>query len=185
MTYNTWATPRWLFEQLSREHGPFDLDAAAERWSACCPRYLVPPLDPDADRAAGIDALALDDWPGRRIWLNPPYGPYLGRFLERAAREAAKGKVVVALVPSRTDTTWWHDVVLRHAHQVRFIRGRLSFVPPPYATLSLRRNRPVFNSAVVEFTRQGPPARRCPVIGDSIDAGRNHKARNVAVGAGG
>ena len=31
------------------------------------------------------------------------------------------------LVPARTDTAWWHDWIVGHATEVRFIRGRLRF----------------------------------------------------------
>ncbi len=30
-------------------------------------------------------------------------------------------------MPARTDTAWWHDWVVGHATEVRFIRGRLKF----------------------------------------------------------
>lgn len=35
-------------------------------------------------------------------------------------------EIVVALIPSRTDTRWWHDYVML-ADEIRFIRGRLHF----------------------------------------------------------
>lgn len=31
----------------------------------------------------------------------------------------------MCLVPSRTDTSWWHETCIQH--EVRFIRGRLKF----------------------------------------------------------
>ncbi len=36
------------------------------------------------------------------------------------------GKTVVFLIPSRTDTRWWHDYVMQ-ADEIRFLRGRLKF----------------------------------------------------------
>jgi hypothetical protein len=33
----------------------------------------------------------------------------------------------VFLVPARTDTRWFHDVVLPNAREIRFLRGRLKF----------------------------------------------------------
>lgn len=33
---------------------------------------------------------------------------------------------VVALLPARTDTRWWHDCVMK-AKEIRFIKGRLRF----------------------------------------------------------
>ena len=37
------------------------------------------------------------------------------------------GGCVVCLVPSRTDTRWWHDNVMRYASGIRLIKGRLKF----------------------------------------------------------
>lgn len=41
--------------------------------------------------------------------------------------EATKpGTVVVLLIPSRTDTKYFHDYIL-HRSEIRFIKGRLKF----------------------------------------------------------
>lgn len=60
--------------------------------------------------------------------MNPPYGrgassprPWL---LKAASREAV---VTVALLPSRTDTVWFHDIVYSNADVLRFVKGRLYF----------------------------------------------------------
>lgn len=39
--------------------------------------------------------------------------------------ETTRGATVVCLVPSRTDTEWFHEYALRG--EIRFIRGRLKF----------------------------------------------------------
>jgi site-specific DNA-methyltransferase (adenine-specific) len=44
-------------------------------------------------------------------------------FLERA-REA---DVAVFLIPARTDTRWFHEIVMPYAKEIRFIKGRLKF----------------------------------------------------------
>jgi hypothetical protein len=66
-------------------------------------------------------------------WLNPPYSK-CREFIAKAAAEARKGCTVVCLVPSRTDTRWWHEHVWdaekhqpRPGVEVRFIKGRLKF----------------------------------------------------------
>ncbi len=59
--------------------------------------------------------------------MNPPCGRVIGDWLAKAYTESRKpGTVVVCLIPSRTDTKWWHEYVMRAA-EVRFIRGRLRF----------------------------------------------------------
>jgi hypothetical protein len=40
---------------------------------------------------------------------------------------AAEAEIAVYLIPARTDTRWFHDLVLPVASEVRFIKGRLKF----------------------------------------------------------
>jgi site-specific DNA-methyltransferase (adenine-specific) len=62
--------------------------------------------------------------PGTGVcWLNPPYGWPLA---SKAADAARGGATVVALVPARTDTRCWHDIVSQ-AKEVRYLQGRLKF----------------------------------------------------------
>lgn len=76
------------------------------------------------------DALGVLDWPGERIWLNPPYGKKLEPFVRRAAIEAAKGKLVVALIPFRCRAAWWHECVIGKASEVRCVRKSIKFIRP-------------------------------------------------------
>ena len=109
-----WVTPPEIFEPLMAEFN-FDLDAAADYETKRATRYLD-------------DALSLDDWPGERIWLNPPYGRKLEPFVRRASAEAAKGRTVVALIPFRCRAAWWHECVIGKAAEVRCIRKRPHFL---------------------------------------------------------
>src|SRR6185312_5787119 len=111
-----WMTPPEIFDPLMAEFD-FDLDAAADMETRKVPHYLD-------------DALNEPDWPGERIWLNPPYGRKLEPFVRRAALEAAKGKLVVALIPFRCRAAWWHEAVLGKADEVRCVRKRIKFVRP-------------------------------------------------------
>lgn len=65
------------------------------------------------------------DW-GDVTFCNPPYGTEIGKWVHKAYLEAQKGRTVVLLIPSRTDTRWWHDYVMK-ANEIRFVRGRLKF----------------------------------------------------------
>lgn len=120
-----WQTPDGLFMALDAEFR-FGLDVAATRQNA-----KVHPFFTKDD-----DAL-ICDWRvgerGRVCWMNPPYSQCRA-FIAKAAAEAARGCTVVALVPSRTDTRWWHEHVWdreRHAArpgvEVRFLKGRVTF----------------------------------------------------------
>ena len=126
-----WATPSTLFRMLNQEFH-FALDI--------CPMDGRRVDDSVLDFEG--DALGAADWGSGPVWMNPPYGKTIGRWIERAYREWLRGVTVVALVPARTDTSWWHDYCMRA--EVRFLRGRLKFDGP-------RAGRCPFPSAVVVF----------------------------------
>jgi len=109
-----WQTPPEIFDPLMAEFH-FDLDAAADHETKRAARYLT-------------DALDIEDWPGDRIWLNPPYGQKLAPFVAKAAYEAWKGRTIVALIPFRCRAAWWHENVLGRASEVRCIRKRPKFL---------------------------------------------------------
>ena len=111
-----WRTPRWLFDELN-ELCAFDLDAAAHPDNALCKQYLT-----EED-----DALETMVWPGDRVWLNPPYGRQVGKFVAEAKEQSQLyGKTVVVLIFARTDTRWWQDHAM-DASAIFLIRGRLKF----------------------------------------------------------
>lgn len=112
-----WQTPPEIFDPLMAEFD-FDLDAAADCVTTRVHSYI------------GGCALSRDDWPGDRIWLNPPYGRMLEPFVRRAADEADKGKLIVALIPFRCRAAWWHESVIGRASEVRCVRKRIKFIRP-------------------------------------------------------
>jgi site-specific DNA-methyltransferase (adenine-specific) len=97
-----WATPKELYDSLDSEF-QFNDDP--------CPLY----------GNGGLDR----DW-GTSTYCNPPYGRKICLWLEKALKESTQGKTVVCLIPSRTDTKWWHDYVMK-ASEIRFLKGRLKF----------------------------------------------------------
>jgi site-specific DNA-methyltransferase (adenine-specific) len=104
----TWKTPAATFEALDREFG-FT-------------------LDPCTVEQTDYDGL-LASWEGERVFVNPPYSQCLG-WIRKCYTEAPLAEVIVALVPSRTDTAWFHEYAL-HADELRFVRGRLKFDDGP------------------------------------------------------
>lgn len=110
-----WCTPPEVFKPLMEEFR-FDVDAAADRETTRLPLYLT-------------DSLNLIVWPGKRIWLNPPYGKKLEPFVRKAA-EQRSGRLIVALIPFRCRAAWWHDCVIGQAKEVRCVRKRIRFMRP-------------------------------------------------------
>lgn len=137
-----WTTPLDLFLELDREFG-FSCDAAATRDTALVENYR----GPDHIYPEYRNGLVFD-W-GVVTFCNPPYSK-CRQFIAKAAEEAKKGCTVVCLVPSRTDTMWWHTYVWdrttntpRPGVEVRFIQGRLKFGD--------QKNSAPFPSVVVIF----------------------------------
>lgn len=118
-----WTTPVEVFESLNREF-LFTVDACPLMKGSEAGMSLF-----------GTDRL-MDSWRGERVFCNPPYRREIGRWLAKG-REA---EVAVFLVPSRTDTAWWHDHAMR-ADEIRFLRGRLKFggsaTPAPFPSVVL------------------------------------------------
>ena len=103
-----WITPIKTYEELDREF-KFDYDP--------CPYK------------ADFDSLELKDWPGKSIFVNPPYSRKLKEaFIKKSYEESAKGKLVVLLLPVSTSTTIFQDLILKNAAEIRFIRGRIKFM---------------------------------------------------------
>lgn len=111
-----WSTPEWLFKELNDEFG-FDLDACASDENHKCLVYYTKENDS-----------LTKDWGGHTVFCNPPYGrKYTPLFVKKCYEESLKpGTVVVALIPARTDTQWFHHYVYGKA-EIRFVKGRLKF----------------------------------------------------------
>lgn len=118
-----WATPADVYAELDAEfHFNFD---------PC-------PLRRGQDGTAPL----FVKWRGKRVFCNPPYGPGLRPFLERAQ----EADVSVFLIPARTDTRWFHEIVLPRAAEIRFIKGRLKFGDA--------KNSAPFPSMIVVFRKE-------------------------------
>jgi phage N-6-adenine-methyltransferase len=103
---DNWSTPKEFYDKLNAEFN-FDLDPC--------------PLN------AEHDALADNYlWLGV-VYINPPYSN-IRAFLEKGINELNKGtaKTLVYLIPARTDTRWFHDLIYNKA-EIRFIKGRFKF----------------------------------------------------------
>jgi len=67
--------------------------------------------------------------------------------MDKWFERATEAETAVYLVPARTDTKWFHELVLPHASEIRFIKGRLKFgdavnsAPFPSMLVIYQRNR--------------------------------------------
>ncbi len=118
---DTWATPKEVLERLYQVvGGPFCLDPCSARRGRGRVQARVHLDSTD-------DGLSFE-WQADAVYMNPPYGRVIGDWTSKALIEVQSGraKLVVGLVPARTDTRWWHSTVVAHA-DVWLLRGRLAF----------------------------------------------------------
>lgn len=129
---NEWYTPQDFYDKLNKEFS-FNLDPCSTHDNAKCDKHFTVEED-------GLK----QDWGGHVVFMNPPYGREISKWVEKAYNESLKpNTTVVCLILARTDTAYYHDYIFGKAKDVRFIRGRLKF--------GGCKNAAPFPSAVVVF----------------------------------
>jgi phage N-6-adenine-methyltransferase len=125
-----WPTPADYFNRLNKLFN-FTLDPCAAPGNAKCATFFD----------AASDGLSQSWQTSGTVFMNPPYGRSIGKWVKKAYEESLKGTPVVCLLPARTDTSWWQDYCAKGL--VKFVRGRLKFGDG--------RNSAPFPSAIVIF----------------------------------
>ena len=115
-----WGTPQKIFDKYNDIYN-FNLDAAANEYNHKCPAYF------DPFTPCGKDGLK-EKWSGT-VWLNPPYGRgVIDKWVEKAFNAGGRSCIVVALLPARTDTRWFHDYIYNQPSvKLSLLKGRLKF----------------------------------------------------------
>ena len=49
------------------------------------------------------------------------------KWVQAACERATTEKQILCLVPARTNTGYWHNIILKEAESITFVRGRLKF----------------------------------------------------------
>ena len=110
-----WSTPQEFYDKLNDEFN-FTLDPCATEDNAKCDNFFT--VDDDGLK---------QDWSGNIVFCNPPYGRAIKDWVKKSYEESLKNNTtVVMLIPSRTDTIYFHDFIYGKA-EIRFIKGRLKF----------------------------------------------------------
>lgn len=110
MINDEWLTPPHILKPL----GQFDLDP-------CSP--IVRPWPTARQHYTKIDDGLVQPWHGR-VWLNPPYGRSLVKWLEKMSQHANGG---ICLTFARTETFAFQNYVFGKAESILFIKGRITF----------------------------------------------------------
>lgn len=134
---NEWSTPQDFFDRLNEEFD-FTLDPCSTHKNAKCKKHFT----------VEDDGLGKD-WTKDVVFMNPPYGGHTAEWLKKAHESSLGGAIVVCLIVSSTDRSYWHDIIFPYASQVRFIRGRLHF--------GESKTSAPFASAVVIFSKKEMP----------------------------
>ena len=109
-----WGTPQDFFDRLDALFH-FTLDPCASEENHKCAQYFTKETN-------GL----IQPWHGQ-VFMNPPYGKEIPKWMEKAESEAQlAASVVVCLVPSRTDTRWFQRA-FKQAAAIVFLPGRLTF----------------------------------------------------------
>ena len=113
---DNWATPQDFFDKIDKEFN-FGLDVCADDNNTKVKHNYYTIED---------DALKMNwnvNFSGWK-WMNPPYGRQIKEWVKKASEE----RKVVALLPARTDTRYFHEYIYNQPNtEIRFIKGRLKF----------------------------------------------------------
>ena len=149
-----WATPQSIFDKLDKKYN-FTLDPCSTHSNAKCEKHYT--IEED-----GLS----QSWAGESVFVNPPYSN-ISDWVRKAHYESTEnGATVALLIPSRTDTKYWHSYCMK-AKEIYFVEGRLKFGGPAAA-----QNSAPFPSAVIVFdgsSDKTPDIRRITRKGILID----------------
>lgn len=111
---DNWETPPYFFKLLDNEFG-FTLDPCSSEENHLCNKYYT-------KEENGL----LQSWAGEIVFVNPPFSN-MKEWVSKCYRESlAKDTIIVMIMPSRTDTKYWHNYVMK-ATEIRFCKGRVNF----------------------------------------------------------
>jgi transcriptional regulator with XRE-family HTH domain len=115
-------TPPDFMENIYAAFGQIDLDPCGHLLSPVIARRRILLSD-------GRDGL-VENWSARTVFVNPPFSELL-KWLRRVHDQWRVGNVetVICLVPVRTDSAWFHDVLSADA-DIYLLRGRVRFLDP-------------------------------------------------------
>jgi site-specific DNA-methyltransferase (adenine-specific) len=118
-----WKTFYSIQEQLGRK---YNLDPCALPETAKCSMYITPEMDMFSYETLEGFQTALGE--PIQMFVNPEYGRNQKKFIEKVVDWCEyDGIIADVLIPSRTDTELYHDIILNKATSVRFVKGRITF----------------------------------------------------------
>ena len=131
-----WETPYYFFNLLDKEFH-FTLDPCATPFNTKCRKYFT-------EEQNGL----VQDWKEERVFVNPPFSD-IKSWVRKCYQEGQKfNTLVVMILPSRTDTQYWHDYIMK-SHEIWFAKGRVNFLKDGKKT----QNGSTFPLAIITFKK--------------------------------
>jgi len=129
-----WAS-RWdTFYSIQEELGRnYIIDPCCEVETAKCDLYIT--KEDDMFNVGRFrDHFNLNPLEEVHCFANPEYAREQVKFVKEFIRQTdLDGNLVVdVLIPAKTDTLLFHNVILEHATSIRFVRGRVTFGSDSY-----------------------------------------------------
>lgn len=123
-----WDTFRSMEKQLGRS---YNLDPCCLEETAKCKMFITPEMDMFSyDSLEGFQQALGEEI---QMFVNPEYGRNQKKFVEHIVSWCECDNVLAdVLIPARTDTALYHDVILPKATSIRFVRGRITFGSDEY-----------------------------------------------------
>jgi len=122
--FKNWETPHYILDVVKNALGiaHFHIDVAASIENAKASTYID----------EGMNGL-VSSWNPQNLklnyaWCNPPY-KNIGAWVDKAMEEAFENVNTVMLLPSSTDTKWFHKL-RRYDCGIGFVEGRIKFYDP-------------------------------------------------------
>jgi deoxyuridine 5'-triphosphate nucleotidohydrolase len=73
---NEWSTPDDFYQKLNQRFGPFSLDPCSDGMNNKTEKFFTPEEN-------GLE----QDWGGNNVFMNPPYGREIGKWIKKAYEE--------------------------------------------------------------------------------------------------
>ena len=131
-----WETPVYFFNLLDKIFH-FTLDPCADLKNTKCERFFTKEMN-------GL----LQDWKGEKVFVNPPFSDVKNWVIKCYNEGQKENTIVVMILPSRTDTQYWHDFIMK-AHKIWFAKGRVNFLINGEKT----KNGSTFPLAIIIFKK--------------------------------
>lgn len=127
-----WETRWHTFNQIQEKLGRnYNLDPCCEKETSKCDNFLT--KEDDMFKVENPFKKMPEGTLSVNMFINPPYAREQKKFVEKVADWCEYDNIIAdVLIPSRTGTQLFHDIILPKATSIYFIKGRLVFGEDSY-----------------------------------------------------